>query len=135
MGKELIDNTLFKNIAELLQAARQSVVRVTNQTMVYTYFETGKMIVEDEQQGSTRAEYNKKVLKELSTKLTKEFGKGFSTDNLERMKNFYLIYSDSISANSLRKFKHSWSHYLKLMRIKNIDERNFYEIESARVKI
>lgn len=100
---ELSENPLYTRIADLLQAARQNVVRAVNQTMVYTYFEIGRMIVEDEQQGKERAEYGKQVLKELSKRLTTEFGKGFSQDNLERMKGFYLTYSGSISANMLRK--------------------------------
>jgi len=61
--------------------------------MVHTYFEVGRMIVEDEQQGKERAEYGKAVLKDLSVRLTEKFGNGFSVDNLERMKKFYLVYS------------------------------------------
>jgi len=85
---------LFNNIKTLLNEARSSVVRNVNSTMVYTYFEIGRMIIEDEQQGNYRAEYGKKVLKELSEKLTKEFGRGFSFVNLSQMRQFYLIYSD-----------------------------------------
>ena len=115
--------------------------------MVYTYYEIGRMIVEDEQQGKERAEYGKQVLKELSKRLTTEFGKGFSERNLEQMRQFYLTYSISqkssaklqeseneiitISATPLPKFNLSWSHYLKLMRIENPGERSFYEIECA----
>jgi hypothetical protein len=111
---------LYANIAALLQAARQTVVQTVTQTMVHTYYEIGRTIVEDEQNGASRAEYGKQTLKNLSKKLTTEFGKGFSTDNLERMKRFYLVYAASISANPLRKFKLYWSHYLKLMRIENV---------------
>lgn len=143
---QLHDQSLFVKISELLQSARQSVVRSVNQTMVYTYYEIGKMIVEDEQQGKERAEYGKKVLKELSEKLTKEFGKGFSVQNLENMRKFYQIYAvDSdfgsnsgiskksqslirISGNSNNNL--SWTHYLVLIRIENKEERSFYEIES-----
>ena len=121
---------LYQKIADLIISARQSVVRAVNQTMVLTYFEIGKMIIEEEQQGQLRAEYGKQTLKELSKKLTEQFGKGFSSDNLERMRKFYLLYQNSISATSLRKFQISWSHYLLLMRIANEEERNFYEIEA-----
>jgi predicted nuclease of restriction endonuclease-like (RecB) superfamily len=61
------------------------------------------MIVEDEQQGKERAEYGKQVLKELSNRLTAEFGKGFSVENLDRMRFFYKTYSNSISSNLLTK--------------------------------
>ncbi|MFN5309267.1 MAG: YhcG family protein [Candidatus Kapaibacterium sp.] len=147
MNVELKNNDLFLKIAELLQTARQTVVRAVNQTMVYTYYEIGRMIVEDEQKGKERAEYGKQVLKELSKKLTIEFGKGFSVENLDRMRFFYKTYSSSnsstpltksettdnraISQTTSAKFTLSWSHYLKLMRIDNPDERRFYEIECA----
>ncbi len=163
---------LYSKIATLLAQARTNVLRAVNHTMVYTYYEIGHMIVEDEQRGQVRAEYGKHVLKDLSEKLTKDFGKGFSIDNLENMRNFYKIYSLQIRSTLLNKsqeaenksdiisetlsrksatlltkspepipqtmtaefysnFRLSWSHYLKLMRIENSDERSFYEIECA----
>lgn len=147
MIKTTENSNLYLKIAELLQAARQNVVRAVNQTMVYTYFEIGRMIVEDEQQGKERAEYGKQVLNELSIRLTAEFGKGFSKRNLEQMRKFFLTYSiaqkpsaqfqsdekelKTISPTPLPKFNLSWSHYLKLMRIENPQERSFYEIECA----
>ncbi|HPT04640.1 MAG TPA: PDDEXK nuclease domain-containing protein [Bacteroidales bacterium] len=121
---------LFQKIAGLLKEARLSVVRSINQTMVYTYFQVGKMIVEQEQQGEKRAEYGKKLIKELSDKLAKEFGKGFSITNLQQMKNFFLFYQKQQTASAKSDFRLSWSHYLKLMRIEDADERNFYEIEA-----
>lgn len=127
MTKEIAPHNLYAKIAELLHAARQTAVRAVNQTMVYTYYEIGRMIVEDEQQGKERAEYGKQVLKELSKQLTSDFGKGFSVDNLQNMRQFYLTYS--IYETTSRKFELSWSHYLKLMRIDDPAERNFYEIE------
>jgi predicted nuclease of restriction endonuclease-like (RecB) superfamily len=114
----------------LIVLARQNVVRAVNQTMVLTYFEIGKMIIEEEQQGQNRAEYGKQTLKELSKKLTQQFGKGFSVENLDRMRFFYKIYQNQISSTALTKFNLSWSHYLLLMRITNENERNFYEIEA-----
>jgi predicted nuclease of restriction endonuclease-like (RecB) superfamily len=98
-------NKLYHQIASLLLQARKVTMRAVNQTMVYTYYEIGRMIVEYEQRGAHRAEYGKQVLKELSAQLTKDFGKGFSEDNLGRMKNFYILYSPSISATVLRKLQ------------------------------
>lgn len=137
---------LYIKIAELLKSARQNVVRAVNQTMVYTYYEIGRMIVEEEQHGKERAEYGKQVLKDLSAKLSAEFGKGFSVQNLENMRKFYLLYSleeksQSVLRNSeksqslirISEFPNntlSWTHYLVLIRIENPDERSFYEIES-----
>lgn len=65
----------------------------------------------------------------LSEKLLKKFGKGFSERNLEQIRMFYIKYSKSQTLSA--EFKLSWSHYLVLMRIDNIEERNFYEIEAS----
>lgn len=121
---------LYSKIADLIDLARRQVITAVNTTMVYTYFEIGRMIVEDEQQGELRASYGKQILKELSKKLTEQFGKGFSVENLDKMRFFYKIYASKISSTVLTKFNLTWSHYLLLMRIKNEDERNFYEIEA-----
>lgn len=129
MKNEILSTELFSKIADLLHAARQHVVRTVNQTMVYTYYEIGRMIVEDEQQGKERAEYGKQILEDLAQRLTLAFGKGFSAVNLRQMRAFYLTYA--IQQKSSAEFKLSWSHYLKLMRIANPDERSFYEIECA----
>lgn len=119
---------LFTKIAGLLQTARQNVVRTVNQTMVYTYYEIGRTIVEDEQQGKERAEYGKQVLKALSKRLSEQFGKGFSERNLEQMRQFYLVYSISQKSSAeleMPDFKLSWSHYIKLMRIFKILLENY----------
>ena len=101
--------------------------------MVVTYFKIGKRIVEEEQKGNKRAGYGEKLILELSKKLTKECGKGFSERNLELMRKFYLMYSisQSVIAKSLD-FKLSWTHYIKLMTIDDEQERKFYEIESEK---
>ncbi|MCX2431537.1 PDDEXK nuclease domain-containing protein [Pedobacter sp. GR22-10] len=98
--------------------------------MAMTYFEIGKMIVEEEQHGKEKSEYGKQVLKELSEKLVNEFGKGFSETNLKQMRQFYINYS--IRQTVSDQFKLTWSHYLKLMRIADLNERNFYEIEAIK---
>ena len=97
MSKNLQNTILFQQVVELLQNARQQVLRTVNSTMVYTYFEIGRMIVEEEQSGKERAEYGKQILKGLSQQLTNEFGKGFSIRNLEFIRKFYLTYSTSDS--------------------------------------
>jgi hypothetical protein len=106
-----------------------TVAQTVNKTIVITYFEVGRLIVEEKQKGKSKAEYGRYILSELSTKLTSEFGKGFSITNLKQMRTFYLTYSKGQTVSD--EFLLSWSHYLKLMRIENIDERKFYEIESV----
>ena len=123
-----INNNFYQEIKELLYSAKNKVYQTINTTMTQTYFQIGKRIVEEEQGGESRAEYGKSLLKLLSVQLSNEFGKGFSVDNLENMRRFYLAFQKSETVS--RKFKLSWSHYIFLTRIENVDERNFYEIES-----
>ena len=139
--KKETTNSLSDKIIEILNKAREQVVQSVNRAMVYAYYEVGRMIVEDEQKGNIRAEYGKNIMKELSDRLTTEFGKGFSVDNLENMRKFFLTYSQ-LSNNESEKsetvfrisetpdFQLSWSHYLKLIRIDDKAERSFYEIEA-----
>lgn len=134
MDSILNKSPLYARIADLLQVARQSVTQAVNRAMVVTYFEIGRMVVEDEQEGRERADYGKQVLDDLSADLTRSFGRGFSVVNLRQMRAFYLAYSIQQTASAkfqLPDFKLSWSHYLKLMRIENPGERSFYEIECA----
>ena len=125
-----IQTNFYNRITDLLKESRKSVVQVINKTMVYTYFEIGRMIVKEEQNGKERAEYGKHLLEELSKRLKTEFGKGFSVDNLENMRKLYSVYS--ISETVSRKFdivdfQLGWSHYLKLKRITDKAERKFYQ--------
>jgi hypothetical protein len=96
-------------------------------------FEIGRIIIEEEQQGKERADYGKQILKGLSKKINYCFGKGFSVDNLDNMRRFYLSYSTSetVSRNfNTPDFQLSWTHYLFLIKIDNISERKVYEIEA-----
>ena len=85
---------LFKNIKALVDQSKQELYAVINVTLTETYFHIGRLIVEFEQQGSNRAGYAKETLIKLSQKLTPELGRGFSVDNLENMRKFYLLYKD-----------------------------------------
>ena len=85
---------LFKNIQSLVEKSRQELYAIANTTLTETYFHIGRLIVEHEQQGSNRAVYAKETLINLSAKLTIVSGKGFSVDNLENMRKFYLVYKD-----------------------------------------
>ena len=125
----------FDRVATLLTQARKTIIQNVNQAMVSTYFEIGRMIVEEEQGGEERAKYGKQIVKELSKRLTAQFGKGFSITNLQQMKSFYMVYQKQQTLSAVfdamtYNFKLSWSHYLLLMRIDNEQERSFYEIEA-----
>ena len=150
---------LFDKISVLIEEARRRVYTTANIAEVYTKYNVGRYIVEDEQKGNYRAEYGKQVLEQLSRKLETRFGDGWSVETLKRCRKFYSIYStpqigstalteldvDASVVNSVNsvdriqptsseshKFVLSWSHYLILMRIKDANARSFYEIECAK---
>ena len=140
-----VSNEFLNRVSSLIEEAKKNVKTAVNIAMVYTYFEIGRMIIEEEQNGDNRAEYGKYIIRNLSSFLTEHYGKGYSVDNLKLIRRFYIIYkTDSIGETVFpqsknypvtitgRKFYLSWSHYLKLMRISNIEERHFYEIESVK---
>jgi predicted nuclease of restriction endonuclease-like (RecB) superfamily len=89
---------LFKQAIELIAAAREQVVKHTNSIMVFTYFHLGRLIVENEQGGKTKAEYGKETIKELSKQLTRHFGDGFSERNLEQMRLFFTLFKSRLNA-------------------------------------
>lgn len=115
-------NALLTNIRELLNQGRKQVFQAVNAAMVQTYWEIGRLIVEDEQQGQARAEYGKGVLKTLSTALTNEFGKGFDVRNLSNMRSFYQAYP---IWNAVRT-ELSWTHYRTLLKVENEQARQWY---------
>ena len=134
---------LFEQVSHLIAEARSYVARAVNSAMVTTYYEIGRHIVENEQNGQQRAQYGKQVLQELSARLTAEFGKGWSVETLTNCRKFFSVYSKSypVVTNSqdvvsngyeMRQFVLPWSHYLILMREENPAARKFYEIESQR---
>ena len=109
-------NNIYAVISNLLHKARGQVKSAVNITMVRTYFEIGRIIVEEEQNGEERADYGKQLIKKLSIKLTSEFGKGFSKRNLDNMKKFYLAYS--IVQNRSAQFKLGFSQYSMILHLK-----------------
>ncbi|MEE4355866.1 MAG: DUF1016 N-terminal domain-containing protein [Desulfococcaceae bacterium] len=109
----MINQNLYIEISRLIQEARNKVVQSVNWTMVITYWEIGKRIVEEEQHGQNRTEYGRFLIKTLSEKLTREFGKGFDKRNLFYMRQFYLTFP---IMNALRS-QLSWTHYRLLMKI------------------
>ena len=143
--------SLPERVIALIEEARRKVASAANVALVYTYYEIGRMIVEDEQGGKERATYGDKTLAELSEKLTAKFGKGWSIANLKLMRQFFITYSNSLNTvypigtpngqatplpanetiHTVGDFTLSWSHYLVLMRIADPAARGFYEKEAA----
>ena len=119
------ENGLYSQIAQLLQNARKAVAVQVNNELVLKYWTVGRLIIEDEQNTKHRAEYGKQVLNELSKRLTKEFGKGFSRSNLHWMRMLYIKYPICQTLSN----KLTWSHYCELLTIADDDKRMFYEKE------
>ncbi|WP_439291136.1 PDDEXK nuclease domain-containing protein [Lonepinella koalarum] len=116
------NNTLFSQIAEIIHQARNQVRQTVNVAMVQSYWEIGRLIVENEQQGNQRADYGKYVLQDLSKRLTEMFGKGFGVSNLRNMRQFFLAFPIRHAVRS----ELSWTHYRSLIRIENNQARQWY---------
>lgn len=123
---EIQHNNIFYSIRDIIILARQRVYRIANAALLETYWQIGKIIVEDEQQGNARAEYGKATLKNLATQLTLEFGKGFDYTNLTNMRKFFLAFP---ILDTLRQ-ELSWSHYRQLSRLDTDQKRTYYLTES-----
>lgn len=114
-----LKNDIFDRVVLILEEARNNVVRAVNSNMVIAYWLIGREIVEEIQGGEDRAEYGKKVVEELSEKLTKKYKKGFSTTNLWYFKQFSPILHNRSGESETPQFSQrlSWSHYRVLMRV------------------
>jgi predicted nuclease of restriction endonuclease-like (RecB) superfamily len=119
-------NTLYNTINQIIKEARNTVYRTANFTMVKAYWNIGKAIIEEEQNGKDRAEYGKELIKQLSQNLAKEYGKGFTETNLKYMRQFYQLFEKS---HTLRD-ELSWTHYRLLLKVKEEQARAFYMQEA-----
>jgi len=150
---------IYGRVREILEAARSNIARTVNTTQVIANWLIGREIIEEEQKGKRRAGYGAKLLAELSEQLGRDYGRGYSVDNLEAFRQFYLEYpgliSETVSRNLVfpaisetpsRKSDGpdsagswqpgmlnpnlSWSHYRQLLRVSRQQARGFYEIEA-----
>jgi predicted nuclease of restriction endonuclease-like (RecB) superfamily len=118
---------LINSIKKLIINVRQKVYRMANSSLLETYWQIGKLMVEDEQQGNAKAQYGNATLKNLSKALTLEFGKGYDYTNLTNMRNFYMAFP---ILDALRQ-ELSWTHYRLLSRLDSVEKRNYYLQESV----
>ena len=113
-------NKLYIDISNVLNEKRKQAYIAVSQSMLQAYWQIGKIIIEEEQNGELRSEYGKNVLQKLSDKLTAEFGKGFSVRTLQQMKKFYTLFP---IANALRS-QLTWTHYRSLLKVNSESARN-----------
>jgi predicted nuclease of restriction endonuclease-like (RecB) superfamily len=118
----MIQTTIIEDIRNLLILSKQQLQQSVNSIMVQTYWEIGRIIVQDEMGGESRAEYGAKQLEQIANTLTLEFGKGFDARNLRNMRQFYQTFPIWNSVST----KLSWTHYRTLMRIENQNARAWY---------
>lgn len=117
---------IYSKIKETLLLSRNQAYSAVNFAMVQAYWQIGRIIVEHEQNGNVRAYYGKAVLQELSSRLTKDFGKGFSVRTLQQMKKFYVTFPNT---NALRS-QLTWTHYRLLLSVENEQARQWYMDEA-----
>jgi len=115
-------SSFSQQILHILSEARAKAGRAVNSIAVNAYWEVGRRIVEEEQQGRHRAEYGANLIGYLSEHLSRELGSGFSQTNLKYIRQFYLSFPNR---HALRDDL-SWTHYRSLMRVENQKARQFY---------
>jgi len=119
---------LYKQVALILNEARNRVLQTVNSTMVRAYWEIGRLIIEHEQKGKARAGYGDFLVKGLSERLTVDFEKGFDPSNLWNMRKLYITFP---ILDAVRR-ELSWTHYRLLLKVENKEARGFYEVESVK---
>lgn len=119
------NDKMVEEIKNVIISSRRKVAYEVNNTMLMAYWNVGRIIVENEQNGNIKAEYGKQIIKELSRELRKTLGSGFSVSSLFNMRRFYITYPKFQTVSG----KLSWSHYCELLSIENEEERSFYENE------
>ncbi len=132
-GEMIIREAFYEDIRQILTEARQKAYRAINFAMVNAYWHVGKRIVEEDQLGKKRAQYGTYLIKNLSYRLTREFGKGFTEQNVRNFRQFYLMFPKGKNAKiryALRS-ELAWSHYRLIMRIDNAQARIYYMNEAA----
>ncbi|MCX5781533.1 MAG: PDDEXK nuclease domain-containing protein [Elusimicrobia bacterium] len=131
MNKLTVSSAFYNDIRKILETARNNAYKAVNFAMVEAYWGVGKRIVEEEQEGSKRAEYGEYLLKNLSERLTKELGKGFSEANIRNFRQFYLSFSENGQIRYALRSELSWAHYRLIMRVENHQARVYYMNEAA----
>ena len=117
-------SSLYNNIKTIIDTSKQQIVKEVNKTMTTSYWEIGERL-KTETLKDERAVYGQEVIKNISDKLTLEYGRGYSRSNLERMMRFYTIFNDKAICATVS-HKLSWSHFIELIKIKNELKREFY---------
>lgn len=125
--KEIVSSNFYNDVKNIIINARNKVYHFANNTMIYAYWDIGERILVEEQGGKDRADYGKKILHELSARLTDEFGSGYDERNLRRMRQFYQTFP---IRDALRP-ELTWTHYRSLLMVQNEKARQYYLKEAV----
>ncbi len=120
----------IQDIKQILAQARQKAYTAVNAAMVEAYWQIGKRIVEEEQNGKERADYGKEIIQTISDEMTKEFGKGFTGRNIRNFRQFYLTFPNPEIWKTLSS-KLSWSHFQRVLKVSDEKARMYYLREAA----
>ncbi len=116
----------YRNIRQFIEQSRHRTYQAVNAAMLHTYWNIGRLIVEEEKEGSARAVYGNRLIPTLSKQLTAEFGKGFNSTNLHYMCQFYHTFPNVHAVRG----ELTWTHYRILLKVQNGNARNFYVTEA-----
>ncbi len=120
-------NSLLDDARRIIESSRANAVRSVDFCRVMMYWNLGRRIFEEEQQGKERADYGAYLVQDLARTLEVEYGSGFGKRQLEQSRQFYRSYP---IANALRS-QLNWTQYRLLIQIDNNDKREYYELESV----
>lgn len=123
-----VNKNILNQIQSIIANAQARAIRSVDTERVLMYWQIGKVIIEEEQQGKERAEYGEFLIKSLANALEPQYGTGFSYRQLNLFRQFYRTFP---IVNALRS-QFSWTHYRTLIRIDNQDKRDFYIAETEK---
>ena len=107
-------DTTYQSVKQILEEARKKAYAAVNFVMVQAYWNIGRIIIEEEQKGKAKAGYGEYLLKELSERLTKDFGKGFDYSNVKNMRQFYLVFPIGDALHSQLRMFSAWFSILEI---------------------
>jgi predicted nuclease of restriction endonuclease-like (RecB) superfamily len=125
------DAAFYAEIRDLLQRTRSTAYQAVNTLMVATYWQIGRRIVEQEQQGKNRAGYGDNLISNLSRYLSDTLGKGFSEANLKNIRQFYVVFPDFDQFATQCVANLTWTNIRLIMRLEGQAEREYYIKESS----
>ncbi len=125
-----LQNNIVNDIRRIIDESRYAAFGAVNSIAVQTYWNIGKKIVEEEQHGQDRADYGKRLIRQLSDELTKEYGNAFSKRNLDYYRKFYICFRDYEIVNACV-HNLTWTHFRRVLAVASQESREWYIREAS----